>query len=150
MLLVVGARVLLPDPTGHADRCDARRDHGALIVTLAFAVGILTGLLANGGGFLLVPAFILILGLSTAAAAGTSLVVAGVLSIPTLLVHWRSATSTGGSRSLFALGSRAGHLRSGSGSAQHMPTESARTRVRRAARGLRGALPRPLAVSRAG
>ncbi len=126
MLLVVGARVLLPDPTGHADRCDARRDRSALIVTLAFAVGILTGLLANGGGFLLVPAFILILGLSTAAAAGTSLVVAGVLSIPTLLVHWQLGHIDWRIALLFALGSVPGTflgLRMG----KHIDAGSART-----------------------
>lgn len=105
MLLVVGARVLLPDPTGHAEACSERRDRGALIVGLAFAVGILTGLLANGGGFLLVPAFILVLGLSTAAAAGTSLVVAGVLSVPTLLVHWQLGHIDWRIALLFALGS---------------------------------------------
>jgi uncharacterized membrane protein YfcA len=126
MLLVVGARVLLPDPTGHADRCDARRDRSALIVSLAFAVGVMTGLLANGGGFLLVPAFILVLGLSTAAAAGTSLVVAGVLSVPTLLVHWQLGHIDWRIALLFALGSVPGTflgLRLG----EHVDARQART-----------------------
>ena len=105
MLLVVGARVLLPDPAGHADRCSDRRDSAPLIVGLAFGVGLLTGLLANGGGFLLVPAFILLLGLSTAVAAGTSLVVAAVLSVPTLLVHWSLGHIDWRIALLFGLGS---------------------------------------------
>jgi uncharacterized membrane protein YfcA len=105
MLLVVGARILLPDPAGHADRCSDRRERTSLIVGLAFGVGLLTGLLANGGGFLLVPVFILLLGLSTAAAAGTSLVVAAALSVPTLLVHWSLGHIDWRIALLFGLGS---------------------------------------------
>jgi uncharacterized membrane protein YfcA len=52
-------------------------------------VGLLSGLLANSGGFLLVPLCILLLGLTAARAAGTSIVAAGVLSLPTLVVHWQ-------------------------------------------------------------
>lgn len=45
-------------------------------------------MLANGGGFLLVPLFVLVLGLTMPESAGTSLVVIAVLSIPTLATHW--------------------------------------------------------------
>jgi uncharacterized membrane protein YfcA len=89
LLLGVGIRVVLPDPTGHADRCADRLRRTWLIVIIAFAVGLLAGLLANGGGFLLVPMFILMLGLSTVVASGTSMITGAVLSIPTLLVHWQ-------------------------------------------------------------
>ena len=51
-------------------------------------MGLLTGLLANGGGFLLVPLFIVGFGLAAGEAAGTSLLVVGVLTIPTLVTHW--------------------------------------------------------------
>lgn len=88
MLLVVGARVLMPDPAGHEDRCATRCDNTLLVTSAAFAVGLLTGLLANGGGFLLVPLFVVVLGLSTGRAAGTSMVAVGVLTIPTLVTHW--------------------------------------------------------------
>ncbi len=88
VLLVVGARVLAPDGKGHAERCAGRRDNTILIVSAAFAVGILTGLLANGGGFLLVPVFVVILGLSATEAAGTSMVAVGALTLPTLITHW--------------------------------------------------------------
>jgi uncharacterized membrane protein YfcA len=47
----------------------------------------LTGLLANGGGFLLVPLFVVLLGLSAGMAAGTSMVAVGALTIPTLAMH---------------------------------------------------------------
>lgn len=89
LLLAVGARVLLPDPSGHADRAAARRAQPIIIVAPAFAIGLLSGLLANSGGFLLVPLCIVMLGLTAARAAGTSIVAAGALSVPTLLVHWQ-------------------------------------------------------------
>lgn len=125
LLAVVGVRVLLPDPTGHADRCEARRARTGLVVTLAFAVGLLTGLLANGGGFLLVPAFVVLLGLSTRVASGTSMVAVGVLAVPTLLVHWRLGHIDWPVALLFGLGVLPGSLL-GAQAAQHVPADRAR------------------------
>jgi uncharacterized membrane protein YfcA len=88
MLLVVGVRLLLRDSSGAAERASARRGRTWIVVGSAFVVGLLTGLLANGGGFLLVPVFILVLGLTSIEAAGTSMVVVGILTIPTLITHW--------------------------------------------------------------
>ncbi|MGZ7000382.1 MAG: sulfite exporter TauE/SafE family protein [Acidimicrobiia bacterium] len=88
MLLVVGARVAMPDRDRHAAACALRRANAPLLVGTAFAVGLLTGLLANGGGFLLVPLFIIGFGLAAGEAAGTSMLVVGVLTIPTLVTHW--------------------------------------------------------------
>ncbi len=88
LLLVVGARILLPDPSGHAARSAVRREQTAIVVAPAFGVGVVSGLLANSGGVLLVPLLILVLGLTAARAAGTSIVAAGALSLPTLAVHW--------------------------------------------------------------
>ena len=47
-----------------------------------------TGLLANGGAFLLMPMYLLVFGLRMRQAVGTSLLVAAALSVPTLLAHW--------------------------------------------------------------
>ncbi len=55
---------------------------------IGLVVGFFSGLLANGGGFLLVPAFILILGLSMHEAAGTSLVCVAGFAVPGTIVHW--------------------------------------------------------------
>lgn len=88
MLVAVGVRILVPDRGDHADRAEARRDSSALLVGACFGVGLLTGLLANGGGFLLVPLFIVGFGLAAGEAAGTSLLVVGVLTVPTLVTHW--------------------------------------------------------------
>jgi uncharacterized membrane protein YfcA len=88
MLLVVGARVLMPDTDDHADKAAARRGNTGLVLGATFAVGLLTGFLANGGGFLLVPLFVVFLGLRTSEATGTSTLAVGALTIPTLLTHW--------------------------------------------------------------
>ena len=88
LLLGIGARMLVPDRAGAAERAAGRRERSMIVVGSAFGVGLLTGLLANGGGFLLVPVFVLILGLAAVEAAGTSMVVVGVLTIPTLGTHW--------------------------------------------------------------
>jgi hypothetical protein len=87
VLLAIGARMLTPDRTGSQARCDVRRNNTTLVIGATFAVGFLTGLLANGGGFLLVPLFVLGLGLTTRTAAGTSMVAVGALTVPTLITH---------------------------------------------------------------
>jgi uncharacterized membrane protein YfcA len=57
------------------------------IAAVGGVVGFASGLLANGGGFLLVPAFILWLRMSMQEAAGTSLVCVALLAIPGTIVH---------------------------------------------------------------
>lgn len=58
------------------------------ILTIALSVGLLSGLLANGGGVLFAPLFIRWLKLPTKQAMATSLIVAGGLAIPGTIVHW--------------------------------------------------------------
>lgn len=88
ILAVMGVRLLMRDSAKGAAAAAARRDRRGLIVGSTFAVGLLTGLLANGGGFLLVPIFVLVLGLTAVEAAGTSMLVVAVLTVPTLATHW--------------------------------------------------------------
>jgi uncharacterized protein len=87
VLVIVGARVLLP--TSGAPSLDriALSQNRTFVAGLSFAIGLLTGLLANGGGFLLVPMYLLIFGLDMRQAAGTSLLVVTILTIPTLVAH---------------------------------------------------------------
>jgi hypothetical protein len=59
-----------------------------IALLIGFAVGIFSGLLANGGGFLLVPAFIMLLGLTPYEATSSSLVCVAFYAIPGTLVHW--------------------------------------------------------------
>jgi uncharacterized protein len=88
VLGIVGVRVLWPiSPTIVAAGAE-RRGQPALVIAIAAGVGVFTGVLANGGGFLLVPAYLLLLGLSMRKASGTSLIVIAALTIPTLATHW--------------------------------------------------------------
>lgn len=125
LLLVVGARVLLPDPAGHRERCTARRERTPVVVAVAFGVGVLTGLLANGGGFLLVPAFVVLLGLSVGMASGTSMVAVGFLAVPTLLVHWQLGHIDWPIALVFGLGVLPGSL-VGARAAERIPADRAR------------------------
>lgn len=60
-----------------------------LVVLTASAVGVLTGLLGIGGGFLIVPALVLILGVKVKLAAGTSLVAIAMNSIVAFLLRFQ-------------------------------------------------------------
>jgi len=88
VLFGIGVRMVLPTSEGHAEKCDARAHHTATVVVLAAGAAFLAGMLANGGGFLLVPLFVVGLGFTAARAAGTALVAAVALVVPTLLAHW--------------------------------------------------------------
>ena len=58
-----------------------------LLAGAAAGVGFMTGMLANGGGFLLMPMYLLVFGLRMRQAVGTSLLVVAALSVPTLVTH---------------------------------------------------------------
>lgn len=87
ILVVVGLRILRPVSAASAARAAERRHNAPLVITMAALVGFAAGLLANGGGFLLVPLFLVLLGFEMTEATGTSLVVAAVLTVPTLVTH---------------------------------------------------------------
>jgi len=86
VLAAVGVRILLPLPEDST--AGKARQRPGFVIPAAAVIGLFTGLLANGGGFLLVPLFVLLLGLTMPESAGTSLVVIAVLSVPTLATHW--------------------------------------------------------------
>ena len=88
VLMFVGVRVLRPVEEPERLAGVARRKDRPLLVGASACVGLFTGLLANGGGFLLVPMYLLFFGLDMREAAGTSLLVVAALSIPTLATHW--------------------------------------------------------------
>jgi uncharacterized membrane protein YfcA len=88
VLLVVGIRVLLPIEDAARAIGTRRRHNRLLLVAAASGIGFFTGLLANGGAFLLMPLYLLVFGLRMRQAVGTSLLVVAVLSVPTLVTHW--------------------------------------------------------------
>ncbi len=63
------------------------------VLATATAVGLLTGFLGVGGGFLVVPALLLVFSLPMQYAAGTSLVVIAITSVSALLVRISGAAS---------------------------------------------------------
>lgn len=97
LLLVVAGLMVVRDVKGRGTAEPERRDSDATIIQVsptfacncpralkvlltATAVGLLTGFFGVGGGFLVVPALVLALGLSARSAAGTSLVVIAITS----------------------------------------------------------------------
>jgi len=58
-----------------------------LVILTASAIGVLTGLFGIGGGFLIVPALVLILGVKVKLAAGTSLVAIALNSVIAFLLR---------------------------------------------------------------
>jgi uncharacterized membrane protein YfcA len=121
VLAAVGVRLLQPLPEGRLAGLARRR--ASVVIPAATAIGLFTGLLANGGGFLLVPLFVVVLGLTMPESAGTSLVVIAALSVPTLATHWALGHINWGIAGAFALGSTPG-AGVGSRLSQHLPAES--------------------------
>lgn len=58
-----------------------------IILLAGFVIGLLSGMLANGGGILMVP-ILLLLGMSIKRAIGTSVAMVLFAAIPSILVHW--------------------------------------------------------------
>ena len=97
-----GARVLTPPAESRSGRRHAQLDdplitfsptfgcrcpQALLVLTTATVVGLLTGFLGVGGGFLVVPALVLALALPMEYAAGTSLVVISLTSAAALVAR---------------------------------------------------------------
>jgi uncharacterized membrane protein YfcA len=99
MLLLIGVRLSWP-----ATEAGVHRANGTATTIAVAGVGFAAGLLANSGGFLLVPVFLLVAGLGMRSAAGTSMLVAASLTVPTLLTHWALGHIDWAIAATFALG----------------------------------------------
>jgi len=121
VLLTVGMRILRPGTPVSPEVAARRRASTAFVAVAAAGVGFAAGLLANGGGFLLVPLFLLALGLDMHRATGTSLVVAAALTVPTLVTHGLLGDIDWAVAGLFAVGLVPGSV-AGSRLAVHLPT----------------------------
>ena len=124
VLAMVGIRILAPVTAGKRLAGRARR-RPAVVIPAVAAIGFFTGLLANGGGFLLVPLFVLVLGLTMPESSGTSLVVIAVLSVPTLITHIALGHIDWTIAAAFALGAVPGAV-AGSRLVTHLPAEPLR------------------------
>lgn len=85
MLSVAALMILRPNTADQLDR-QAERKWWVVIVAGA-VVGVLTGLLGVGGGFLIVPALVMLVGLPMQQAVGTSLIIIAMNSLAGLLGH---------------------------------------------------------------
>ena len=90
------------DVTSFAERYDAA--HWARLVAVGLGVGFLTGFFGVGGGFLIVPALVLALGLPMHLAVGTSLLAIALNSLWGLLGNLRFGTLDWTLTLLFAAG----------------------------------------------
>ena len=81
LLVVAGVAMLRADPSARPGR------HELVAAAVGLATGFVTGLLGVGGGFLVVPALVVLVGLPMALAVGTSLVIIGITSAAALAVH---------------------------------------------------------------
>jgi uncharacterized protein len=124
-LLLVGVRVIVPGGAA-PEQAARRRARPGLVEGSAFAVGAFAGLLANGGGFLLVPLFLVWFGLDMNRASGTSLVVATILSVPALFVHTLAGDVNWAIALVFGLGLVPGAFL-GARIANHLPVARLRT-----------------------
>ncbi len=104
VLVVIGQRVIRPIGPAMRARGTNRRRNRPILVLASAGIGLLAGMLANGGGFLLVPMYLLLFGLSMRQSAGTSLLVIAVMALPTLVTHWALGHIDWRVASAFALG----------------------------------------------
>jgi uncharacterized protein len=58
------------------------------IISVAAGIGLLSGILANGGGIFFVPAYIVLFRMKMKEAIATSLLTVAVMSIPGMLIHY--------------------------------------------------------------
>lgn len=85
LMISAGATMLRTKPdTSLLPRCSPPR-----CLSIGAAVGVLTGFLGVGGGFLIVPALIIFAGLAPKTAVGSSLAIIGLNSAAGLLGHLR-------------------------------------------------------------
>jgi uncharacterized membrane protein YfcA len=87
LIALVGLRLILIPHAAEAEAKPPLTSPPAFLI-LGALVGLLSGLLANGGGFLLVPAYLLFFHLEAQEAAATSLVAVSLLALPGTWAHW--------------------------------------------------------------
>ncbi len=88
LVAALGVRLVLSSAAARERDGDLAVQHSVVrLVAVAGAVGLISGLLANSGGFLLVPLYLAVLRLPIKAAFASSLACAAVLAVPGSIVH---------------------------------------------------------------
>jgi uncharacterized protein len=107
LMLVVGAWMLFSKPPIQVEM----KGRGWLVTALSGAgVGVFTGIFGVGGGFLIVPALVMFVGLPMRKAVGTSLVVIALNSLAGILGHLNGAAMNWAVIGIFVLAGLAGNL----------------------------------------
>lgn len=75
LVMLLASVLMLTRAGARADAAPARDPHLAAVAVAGLGVGVLTGLVGVGGGFLIVPALVLLLSVPMKEAVGTSLLV---------------------------------------------------------------------------
>jgi len=116
MLFIGGVMILMPQPQQEENPAL----HTWVMILSGAVVGLLTGLLGVGGGFLIVPALVILVGLPIQQAVGTSLIVIAMNSLAGFLGHLSGATIDFSLLVLFTVAGLAGTF-AGATLAQHIP-----------------------------
>lgn len=77
VMMIAAIKMILKDPPEHCPVYAARLQPGKIIYS-GIGIGLLTGLLGAGGGFLIIPALIFLFRLSVKQAIGTSLLIIAI------------------------------------------------------------------------
>jgi uncharacterized membrane protein YfcA len=118
MMVIAGIR-MLADPGTGGTACRTGRSGinwrrcAAFSIPTGFAVGFLTGLFGIGGGFLIVPALVVLLGVDMPIAVGTSLIIIVVNSAAGLISHLGTAPIDWAVTAAFASAATIGSLIAG-------------------------------------
>ncbi len=118
IMVIAGIRMLMPSKSdgGSCALPDGGINWRSCLpkaIATGAVVGFLTGLLGVGGGFLIVPALTLVLGLPMAATVGTSLVIIVINSIAGFAAHLGNLEIDWGVTAAFALAAMAASVAAG-------------------------------------
>jgi uncharacterized membrane protein YfcA len=124
LLMISSAAVLWrrPEPRPGAGRREGA-GRAVQIALTGLAVGVLTGFFGVGGGFVIVPALVLLIGLPLRLAVGTSLLIIAAVSFTGFLGHLGAGSIDWAVTAAFGLGGVAGAL-TGSALATRVPTRA--------------------------
>ncbi len=115
LIMLVAATAMLrrrgePSETGRVQGGVRSAREWATIAASGTVVGLMTGFFGVGGGFVIVPALVLVLGLSMRLAVGTSLLIIAINSAVSLAAHLRTGSLDLAVTGLFVLGGLVGAL----------------------------------------
>ncbi len=115
LIMLIAAVAMLRRRVEPDDARDDNATHGEgrnwpKIAASGTVVGLMTGFFGVGGGFVIVPALVLALGLSMRLAVGTSLLIIAINSAVSLVAHLRTGSLDLAVTGLFVLGGLVGAL----------------------------------------